>query len=203
MTRDTPPACPDADAGADASARDDTGATAVISHRVRHDRQADYERWMAEIAPLSRAAPGHLDWHVIRPIPGLTETFTVIIRFDTCEHLQAWMASADRRRLIEAVSPLLESGDDFFIRSGLDFWFTPAGAKAQLPVRWKQALVTWSAIYPLVLLVPLLVAPVLSALGLAGHPPLTMLAVTGIVVSLMVWVVMPRYTRLLRRWLFA
>jgi antibiotic biosynthesis monooxygenase (ABM) superfamily enzyme len=30
-----------------------------------------------------------------------------------------------------------------------------------------------------------------------------MLAVTGIVVSLMVYVVMPRYTRLLRRWLFA
>ncbi len=37
------------------------------------------------------------------------------------------------------------------MRSGLDFWFTPEGAKAKLPTKWKQFLVTWSAIFPLVL----------------------------------------------------
>jgi uncharacterized protein len=181
---------------------EDQGATVVITHRVRGDRHADYERWLGEIAPLCQAARGHLDWHIVRPVPGLTETFTVVIRFDTKENLQAWMNSADRRRLIEAVKPLLVSGDDFFISSGLDFWFTPAGAKAKIPVRWKQYLVTWSAIYPLALGVPLLVAPALRAAGTAGHPWLTTLVVTGVVVFLMVYVVMPRYTRLIQRWLF-
>ena len=56
------------------------------------------------------------------------------------EHLQQWMYSADRRLLIEKVRPLLVTGDDFFIRSALDFWFTPEGAKAKLPVCWKQFL---------------------------------------------------------------
>lgn len=181
----------------------DEGATVVITHRVRAQAQADYERWLLQIAPLCRASPGCLDWHIVRPVPGLTETYTVVIRFDTNEHLKLWMESEARRRLIEQARPLFVTGDDFHISSGLDFWFTPAGAKAKLPVRWKQYLVTWSAIYPLALLVPMVVVPALDALGVPRLQPVTTLAVTGVVVFLMVYVVMPRYTRLVRRWLFS
>ncbi len=180
----------------------DQGATVVITHRVREGKHADYERWINEIAPLCRASPGHLDWHIVRPIPGLTETYTIIIRFDTRAHLQAWMESPVRARLIEKVQPLLVTGDDFFISSGLEFWFAPRAAKAKVPVRWKQYLVTWSAIYPLVLGVPLVVAPVLRQLSVPNNHLLTTLIDTGIVVLLMVYVVMPRYTKLIHRWLF-
>ena len=178
------------------------GATVVITHRVRNDKHADYEKWIREIAPLCRASPGYLDWHIVRPITGLTETFTVIIRFDTKAHLQEWMESPTRARLIEKVKPLFVTGDDFFISSGLDFWFTPAGARAKVPVRWKQFLATWSAIYPLVLGVPLVVTPALQYLGIPNNRYLTTLAVTGIVVFFMVYLVMPRYTKIIRRWLF-
>jgi uncharacterized protein len=178
------------------------GAAAVITHRVRNDKHADYERWLNEIAPLCRASPGHLDWHIVRPVSGLTETYTVIIRFDTEAHLQEWMKSPTRARLIEKVQPLLVTGDDFYTSSGLDFWFTPTGAKAKVPIRWKQFLVTWSAIYPLVLGVPVVIAPLLRYLGASDNHFVTTLAVTGGVVFLMVYVVMPRYTRLVQRWLF-
>ena len=112
------------------------------------------------------------------------------------------MDSPARARLIEKVRPLLVTGDDFFISSGLDFWFTPGTAKAKVPVRWKQFLVTWSAIYPLVLGVPLLVRPLLGQVVAPENRFLTAAAVTGSVVVLMVYVVMPRYTKLLQRWLF-
>lgn len=181
----------------------DSGATVVITHRVRDDRQADYERWLEEIAPRCKAAPGHLDWHIVRPVAGLTETYTVIIRFDTAAHLRQWMESPTRSGLIDKARPLLMTGDDFFVSSGLDFWFTPAGARARVPVRWKQYLLTWSAIYPLVLGVSWLERPLLQALGAPDNPLLTTLAVTGTVVFLMVYVVMPRYTKLVKRWLFA
>lgn len=145
------------------------GATVVITHRVRNDKHADYEIWLDEIAPLCKASPGHLDWHIVRPIPGVSETYTVIIRFDTETHLREWMASSTRTRLIEKVRPLFVTGDDFFVSSGLDFWFIPAGAKAKVPVRWKQYLVTWSAIYPLVIGVSLVVTPVLHYLGVPNN----------------------------------
>ena len=191
--------------GIDTNSRgsDEQGATVVITHRVREGRHADYERWLNQIAPLCKGSPGHLDWHIVRPIPGLTETYTVIIRFDTRAHLQEWMESPARARLIEKVKPLFVTGDDFFISSGLDFWFTPGGARAKVPVRWKQYLVTWSAIFPLVLGAPLVVAPVLRYLGVPNNHLLTTLFVTGTVVYLMVYVVMPRYTKLIQRWLFS
>ncbi|MDT3777542.1 antibiotic biosynthesis monooxygenase [Nitrospira sp. MA-1] len=178
------------------------GATGVITHRVRDGQQEGYDAWLNEIGPLCRSYPGHLDLQIIRPIPGLTATYTVIIRFDTREHLQEWMSSQDRKRLIEQVRSLLAQDDDFFIRSGLDFWFTPEGARAKVPVRWKQFLVTWSAIYPLVLVIPLVVALVLRQLGVPYNHYLDLLFSTGFVVWVMVYLVMPHYTKLIQRWLF-
>ena len=178
------------------------GATAVIKHQVRYEKHADYEAWVKEIVPLARAAPGHLDWHIVRPVPGRSETFTVIVRFDTDEHLMDWMNSPTRASLIEKVQPLLVSGDGVHISSGLDFWFTPPSANARVPVRWKQFVVTWSAIYPLVLTATFVMKPIMQSLGLAQNQFLVTLAMTGIVVFLMVYTVKPRYTKLVQRWLF-
>lgn len=184
------------------SGQTEKGATVVITHRVRLGRESRYDEWLNEIGPLCRSSEGHLDWQIIRPLAGLTSTYTVIIRFDTREHLQNWMGSEQRKRLIEKVRPLLARDDDFTIRSGLDFWFAPEGAEARVPVRWKQFLVTWSAIYPLVLGVPLVVVPILRGLKIPQDRYLDTLIITGTVVSLMVYLVMPRYTKFVRRWLF-
>lgn len=180
----------------------ESGATVVITHRVRHGHQPDYEAWMDEIGPVCRAAPGHLDWQIIRPVAGLTSTYTVVIRFDSRGNLESWLSSPERNRLIEKVRPILSTDDDFFVRTGLDFWFAPEGAHARVPVRWRQFLTTWSVIYPLVLGIPLLVTPVLRAAGVPPTPFIDVLAGTGIIVALMIYVIMPHYTRLVHRWLF-
>jgi hypothetical protein len=59
-----------------------------------------------------------------------------------------------------------------------------------------------SAIYPLVLIAPLTIAPALDFLHVPQNRLIVTFAVTGRVVFLMIYAVMPRYTRLLRRWLF-
>ncbi len=183
--------------------KDDIGATVVITHRVHKGKQEEYENWLDEIAPFCRASTGFLDWHIVRPIMDVTETYTVIIRFNTIEHLKIWISSNERKRLIAQVQSLLVEGDDFFISSGLDFWFIPQGAKAKIPVRWKQFLITWSAIYPLALGLSYVISPALQQLGIPEFRPFSALIATGITVFLMVYVVMPRYTRLVQRWLFA
>lgn len=184
-------------------AASEPGATVVITHRVREGCREVYEEWLERIGPVCRAALGHLDWQIVRPVAGLTSTYTVIIRFDTRAHLEAWMSSRERRQFIAEVQPVLAKEDDFLIRSGLDFWFVPEGARAQVPVRWKQFLLTWSAIYPLALAMPLLVTPVLQGLGAPASRPLVTLLASGAMVFLMTYVVMPRYTRLVKRWLFS
>ncbi|HEX2612753.1 MAG TPA: antibiotic biosynthesis monooxygenase [Fibrobacteria bacterium] len=180
-----------------------SGATVVITHRIKPGRHADYERWVDEIAPIVEAMPGYLDRHWVKPIEGLTETYTIIIRFDTAENLKRWMDSPERANWIGKIKPIFAADDDFLIRSGLDFWFTPDGAQAKVPVRWKQFLVTWSAIFPLSLCLSYLLGPLLRAAGLGGNRVATTATVTGVAVILMVYVVMPRYTRLVKRWLFS
>jgi len=178
------------------------GATVVITHNVRNRQEAGYEDWLQEIGPVCRGSEGFLDLQIIRPIRGLTTAYTVIIRFDTREHLERWMYSQERKRLIDRVRPLLAKDDDYFIRGGLDFWFTPEGAKDRVAVHWKQFIVTWSAIYPLVLGIPLLVMPLLRQLGVPQYRYIDTLCITGVIVALMVYLVMPRYTRLIQHWLY-
>ncbi len=178
------------------------GSTVVIHHQVRREEQTYYEKWLAEIASVCRSSAGHLDWQIIRPIVGLSEGYTVVIRFDTQAHLRDWMSSSERRHLIEKARPFLALEDAYSIHSGLDFLFYPADSKTKVPVRWKQYLITWSAIFPLAVLVPLAVNPVLRAVGL-NRPVFATLCVTAIIVFLMVYLVMPHYTRLVRKWLFS
>jgi uncharacterized protein len=99
--------------------------------RVRWYRHADYERSLDQIAPRCKAAPGHLDWHLVRPTPGVTDTYAVIIRFATTEHLRNWMESSERERLREKVQALVVGADNFYTSSGLDFWFSPLPARVQ------------------------------------------------------------------------
>ncbi len=179
---------------------DNHGATVVITHHVHPDQHEPYENWLGEIVPFCKNAPGYLDLQLIRPILGLTSTYTVVIRFDARDHLETWMHSSTRKKLIEKIRPSLAKDDHFSIRSGLDFWFVPEGTK--VPAPWKQWLVTWSAIYPLSLGVPLLVLPLLRLSGLPSNRYWDGLVVTGVIVLMMVTLVMPHYTRGIRRWFF-
>ncbi len=178
------------------------GATVVITQKVREGQVAAYENWLSEIQPICRSYPGHLDSQVIRPISGLTTTYTFIIRFDTIVNLRNWMESKDRARLIEKVRSLVIHDDNYAIRTGLDFWFTPEGEGVKVPVKWKQFLLTCTAIYPLVLLVPRALAPLVRQLEIAQNGFLSGFAGTITICFLMTYIIMPRYTKLVRRWLY-
>jgi antibiotic biosynthesis monooxygenase (ABM) superfamily enzyme len=178
------------------------GSTVVISHRVQNLFQPQYEDWLREIGPICRGSPGNVDWQVIRPIPGLSGTYTIISRFDSRQHLEQWVFSETRKQLIRKAQRFLELEDRFFIRSGLDFWFAPDKANRLVPVMWKQFLVTWSAIFPIALVIQLAILPVFHRVGLPQERILDTFVATASMVALMVFLVMPRYTKLVKRWLF-
>lgn len=178
------------------------GASVVITHHIKDGKQQEYEMWLEEITPLCRNAKGNIDWQIIRPIPNLTYTYTVIIRFDTVENLKNWMESDVRNQLIEKAVPLFEKEDHYHIQSGLDFMFMGEQETAKAPVRWKQFLVTWSAILPLSILVPMVVLPILKFLGIPEIRWIHSFFVTGIIVWIMIYPLMPNYTKLIKKWLF-
>ena len=112
------------------------------------------------------------------------------------------MESPDRKRLIEKAHRLFKKDDRYQIKSGLEFLFNGETVSSKAPVRWKQFLVTWSAIYPLSLGVPLVVFWILNRLGSSLPHYSAALVNSGCIVLLMVYVVMPNYTKLIKRWLY-
>ena len=64
------------------------------------------------------------------------------------------------------------------------------------PAKWKMALLTWLALLPQVVALGFLLAPLRLPFVIAA--PVS----TAIPVALLTWVIMPRLTRLLSRWLY-
>jgi antibiotic biosynthesis monooxygenase (ABM) superfamily enzyme len=181
----------------DAPIDQDGPVTVVVRHRVRPGKETEFEEWLRGISRAALKFEGCLGFNVIRPAdPGQPE-YVVLFRFDTFAHLETWEASETRREWLEKVAPLTVHTPMRERHTGMEVWFTPPAGRAQ-PPRYKMAIVTLLAIFPLISLVQLLLAPLLS------HWPLLLrtLATSSLLVCLMTYVVMPLMTRLFARWLY-
>jgi antibiotic biosynthesis monooxygenase (ABM) superfamily enzyme len=141
--------------------------------------------------------PGHMGGFLIPPEQAEHGCYRMLFAFDTEAHLQDWMQSRDRHRRIADVTHA-----DAATRapSGLETWFALPAARTRLsPERWKMAIVTWTGIFPLVLLISYTIAPVL---GLRIHPLLVSMASTGLITAAVKWMVMPNLVPLFASWLY-
>ncbi len=181
---------------------DNTIVTLVIQHHVIAGVELQYEAWLNEIVPNAQRFAGHLGVNIIRPHGG-SGIYTIVLRFDTHEHLRDWVESDTRKRFTERVAPLLVNGEQIEIKTGLEYWFTPVGPAQKQAKPFKQFLVTLSAIFPLTVLVPALLHPLFQAVPMLGLPIVSKFVTAGIIVFLMVYLIMPHYTRLISRWLFS
>lgn len=179
-----------------------TVATLLIQHQVKPGAEPQYETWLNEIAPAAQHFVGHLGVNIIRPTGG-SGTYTIVLRFDTYAHLQDWLDSEVRKRFIERIEPILVTGDQVDIKTGLEFWFTPATVGQTHAPPFKQFLITLSVIFPLTLVVPLLWKPVFHALPWLSMTVPSNFVVAATIVFLVVYIIMPRYTRLAAKWLYS
>ena len=175
--------------------------TFIITHRILAGKEAEYEAWVNEIGDACKKYEGHLGSNIIRPTK-THNAYTVNIRFNTYESLQNWVESDERKLYIDKIVPVLEQGDQYEIKTGIDFWFTPLEAKQKVPVRYKQYLATLSVIYPMTLVVPLVLSPLLNNVLIFSSIFLSKLLVATVMVWLMTYVIMPPYTRSIAKWLY-
>ena len=178
--------------------------TLLVRHTIKKGQDQAYEHWLRRTIAMARSYPGHLGIDVMRGHRQGLAQFTSVLRFASTEQLQHWLDSTDRRSLVAQAQPMLADGDQTEINADREFWFTPveAGAPAP-PPRWKQACVTFLVILPLSFLVPMLFKPLFNRVPwLGGHVQANVL-ITASIVLLVVYVFMPRVTRLFSKWLQA
>jgi uncharacterized protein len=173
--------------------------TTTVTRRVKPGHEPFYERFLEGIIAAARQYPGHLGVEVFRPENPATGEYRVVYRFDTGEHLRAWLDSDERAAWLERAEPHVVGPMRTQVLTGLETWFTVPGRLGLPPPRpYKMALLTWLTIFPLITLVVVVLEPLLDGLALVPRLAVT----TAVTVPIMTWLVMPRVTRLLRRWLY-
>ncbi|MBV8036384.1 antibiotic biosynthesis monooxygenase [Roseateles sp.] len=175
-------------------------ASLVVCHEVRPGSEDAYEQWLKGIRAQTLRFEGHRGADVLRPVPG-THAYTVVVRFDSIDHLNAWLSSPDRRRAIAEVEPLLLTPDRISVRQGYDIWFTPAAPASRVPKKPKQYLMTAAVIFPLTLIVRWVLDAIAAGAGLQPPHIAMHLLTVMLVVALMVWAIFPTLTARLSPWL--
>ena len=177
------------------SDQSDPPVTVVRDVWVRPGEEGRFELLMGALIAEAASQSGHLGATVLRPsVAGGAYRF--VYKFDRRSHLEAWHASPDRAQMIETIRPLTHA-DRSQEYPGLETWFDlPLAAE---PPKWKTTLLSWAAIY--VLVVALSYA--LAALRLDLPIPIAGLILTGVIVPLVAYVVGPWLGWLLRGWLVA
>ena len=172
--------------------------TTTVTRRVRRGHEGPYEEILEGIISAASGFPGHLGVEVFRPQRGSAGEYRTVYRFDTAEHLRAWLDSAERAAWQARAEPHLAGPLRTSFVTGLETWFTLPGQAMPPPPPYKMALLTWITIFPLITAIVAITGPLLEELPLAARLGIT----TALTVPLMTWIVMPRVTRLLRRWLY-
>lgn len=170
----------------------------VFAQRIESGEEEKFQQWRAEILEAQAALPGFLGSESLPPVPGLQEHWVDIVRYDCAEHLEAWLTSDARAKLLKNRPFAPKAFSEHRIASGLEGWFsTPHKPSLAPPPRWKQALTVLSALYPTVMILWLTVMPLTD-----GWPQAARILISNALgVVLLTFLVMPLMTRLLAFWL--
>ena len=165
-------------------------ATVIVGRTIHPGKEQAFDAWARQIDLAARRFPGHLGNVRLRDPRGIDY---LIYRFASTAHLRAWEASDERRKLIEQGNEISDEHRNTAI--GMDAWFAISGQSVS--PKWKTFLVTWVAVYPILLLI----AYALAALFPRLARPLQLAITSALLTASLTWLVMPRLTKLLRPWL--
>jgi uncharacterized protein len=141
-------------AGGSASTPPDVGkgpVTTTVTRRVKPGHEAFYEQFLEGIIAASSEFPGHLGVEVFRPPSVTAGEYRTVYRFDSADHLRAWLDSDEHAAWLERAEPHVIGPMRTSFVTGLESWFTLPGRPGLVPPPpYKMALVTWITIFPLI-----------------------------------------------------
>lgn len=178
---------------------DNNPVTVVISRRVKKGKEKAFEALSARMTEAASHFPGYLGAVLFPPYSPDDPEYRVAFKFDTQAHLDAWMASEEREKWLREIEDLLVEPSSVEVLSGLTPWFSlPGQNPVHPPPKYKMAVISWLALFPTVTLIFGALGDDLQVLPLVPRVAL----VTAVVIYLMTYVIMPRFTRWFAFWLF-
>jgi uncharacterized protein len=170
--------------------------TVVVSRKIKHGHEKEYDDWLRRVLALERKFHGYLGTIIIMDGGADSAVRHIIFKYSNKASLYEWENSEERNKLIEEgknhSTPYLQKA------TGLETWFTLPNTKAIVaPPRWKMAIVAFIGAYCISSISRFILG---SFLG--QWPLIINLLVTIALVIGLTYFAMPLLSRLLRRWLY-
>lgn len=168
----------------------------AITRRVRAGREAEFQEALREFFQTSFEHGGVLGANMLVPLPGSDcREFGILRTFRNEQERDTFYDSPMFKAWDERARTMTEGEPVYRPLNGLEAWFrSPEGP----PPRWKMALLTWLAVWPVSMVVPAALFP------LIGHSVPNFVfagAVAGGIVLILTWGAMPLLVRIARPWL--
>lgn len=174
--------------------------TVSILRKARPGHAAALEEKVTAILKSAEVADGHVGSGVVRGVLAGAPYINVLLHFVSRSRLDSWRdAPATQALIADALDHVVERPAVSFAEGETGWFDLPSTPMSVVPPKWKMCIVSWLAIFPLLSIVLIGTAPMLHDVPMV----LRLFLNTLIMAPLMTWVVMPRMTRMFRKWLFA
>jgi hypothetical protein len=168
----------------------------AISRRIKPGCEAEFQRALKEFFQTSFAHLGVHGAGMLVPPPGSSSPEYGILRtFANARERDDFYASPMFKAWEEKIKPLTEGEPVYRQLNGLEAWFR---SPQNPPPRWKMAVLTWVAVWPVSMAVPAVLYPLM---GQSVPNVLFAGAVAGGIVLALTWVAMPMLVALAKGWL--
>lgn len=176
-----------------------TPVTTIVRRHIRAGQDAAYQDWLTRLTTgAARDFPGYLGAEFHRPARP-TDPWRCVFRFDSLDHLDAFERSPFRAQMLDEAAPLFAADATWERLTGLELWFDPPpGIPIPQPSPHRMALVLVAVAFTLVLILNLALGPLMATWPL----PLRLLVTVTLQVALMTYVIMPRLTPRIARFIY-
>jgi len=143
------------------------GVTEVIVVECSPEKETAFRSWMAKIHLLEAKFPGFRGVYVQSPNPSHGKFWITLLQFDTTEHLDLWLHSAERRSVLDESKSLINYMETHRVISPYAGWFATIARMGSLPPIWKQTMVVLLVLFPIVMLELKYLMPYLQGLNVS------------------------------------
>jgi hypothetical protein len=179
------------------AAQPGTNVTQVILSQVKAGMEDAYREWSARIQRAQSQYPGYRGMYLQPPATNGGH-WTTLLRFDTTEHLEAWLAAPERANLLEESKAFIEKEELMRLATSFPGWVPINPLTGKGPPDWKTALLILLGLYPIVVIELRFLNPVLRGLDSS----LATFIGNAISVAGTTFITMPLFVRSFGWWLF-
>lgn len=168
--------------------------TEIFITYVQKDQAKAYYDWLQRLHKLETSFPGFQKFYIQTPKDqeGYIITF---LQFDTTEHLENWMNSPQRQKMLEESKDFVKSMVSHRLDSSFEGWFVNNDLTLAPPI-WKQTMLVLLVLFPIVMLERFYLYP-----HLHGNETIKTFISNAISVSLISWPCLPIVIIALHWWL--